>query len=94
MFGPNALMSKLDLSDALRHILSTLVIDVMSDSSTRTGTCSLRLVSGVRRRRFFLNLLTVFHIEWRSVALTPFGTTLMIFGHVPLPPKRRFLFES
>jgi len=35
--GPNALMSKLDLSDAFRHILSTLVIDVMSDGSTRTG---------------------------------------------------------
>ena len=35
--GPNALMIKLDLSNAFRHILLTLVIDVMSDGSTRTG---------------------------------------------------------
>ena len=59
-----------------------------------SSTCSLRLVSGVRRRRYFLNLLTVCPMGWRSVALTPFGTTSMIFWHVPLPPKRRFLFES
>ena len=67
-FGPNALISKLDLSDAFHHILvdpcdwkilgSTWPL-VMSDGSTRTGyffTFDFRLVSGVRRC-YFLNLL-------------------------------------
>ena len=95
---PNALMSKLDLSDAFRHILvdprdwellgSTWPL-VLSDGSTRTGYFfDMFLPFGLRSSpAIFLNLLTVCDTRWRSAVLTPFETTSMIFELVALLPQ-------
>ena len=95
-FGPNALISKLDLSDAFHHILvdpcdwkilgSTWPL-VMSDGSTRTGyffTFDFRLVSEVRRC-YFLNLLSGCDTRWHS--MEPLRNYPPCFGPVALPPQ-------
>ena len=95
-FGPNALISKLDLSDAFHHILvhpcdwkilgSTWPL-VMSEGSTRTGyffTFDFSLVSGVRRW-YFLNLLSGCDTRWHS--MEPLRNYPPCFGPVALPPQ-------
>ena len=102
-FGPNALISKLDLSDAFHHILvdpcdwkilgSTWPL-VMSDGSTRTGyffTFDFRLVSGVRRC-YFLNLLSGCDTRWHS--MEPLRNYPYVLGLWPSHPKRRLFLES
>ena len=99
LFGVNAVISKLDLSDAFHHILvdpndweilgSTLPL-VMSDGSTRTGYFFNTLLPLGLRNSPALFLKFVNGLRY-TMALhgTPY-----VLGLWPSRPKRRLFFES
>ena len=102
-FGLKALISKLDLSDAIYNMLvdpvtgrfwgpngPSLCLTVLR-VLVISPTCYFHLLSGVRRR-YFLNLLTVCDTRWRS--MEPLWNYPHVLGLWPSRPKRRLFFES